>query len=301
MTIVSMAKLLLPATGALAAGALVWQASGAGTKLPFKAGKAETQSAKPEATERVIAEGRVVTYPGAEVTLGTEVAGTIVRLPVQEKSVVRRGDLIVELRADDLRASLTEARARIAEADADIRHCDREMRRTERLLAPHAGTQQDFDSWCHNLEMARARKEAAAAVAARLEATIAKTVVVAPIDGVVTSRLVHPGETVETGTRLVTIVDLSRLRVEAEVDEFDTGRIYLGTDVAITAEGYQDAVWRGKVEEIPDSVVGRRIKPEDPSRPTDTRVLLVKVIFQEANPLKLGQRVELTFSAPTNR
>jgi hypothetical protein len=49
----------------------------------------------------------------------------------------------------------------------------------------------------------------------------------------------------------------------------------------------------GKIEEIPDSVVARKLKPEDPGRPTDTRVLLVKVALLEKTPLKLGQRVEM--------
>jgi hypothetical protein len=47
------------------------------------------------------------------------------------------------------------------------------------------------------------------------------------------------------------------------------------------------------VEEIPDTVVGRRLKPQDPGKPEDTRVLLVKIAFQEPTPLKLGQRVEI--------
>ncbi len=49
------------------------------------------------------------------------------------------------------------------------------------------------------------------------------------------------------------------------------------------------------MEEIPDEVEGRKLKPEDPGKPTDTRVLLVKVAFDEATPLKLGQRVEVDF------
>lgn len=292
-------KLVLPVLGLLGTGAVVWQASGAADKCPLRrAGNAAVAPESESTKERVIAEGRVVTYPGAEVTLGTEVAGTIVRLPVQEKFVVRRGDLIAELRADDLRASLVEARARIAEAQADIRHYDSELRRAQRLLHAQATSEQDFDNWKHSRDLARTREQAASAAAARLEAMLAKTVIQAPIDGIVTSRLVHPGETVEAGTRMVTIVDLNRLRVEAEVDEFDAGRIHLGSEVAITAEGYRGKVWRGRVEEIPDAVVGRRLKPEDPSKPTDTRVLLVKIAFEEPTPLKLGQRIELEFRGP---
>ena len=57
----------------------------------------------------VIADGRLVAYPGAEVVIATELAGKIIRLPVQELSVVHRGDLLVELQSDDLRESRDEA------------------------------------------------------------------------------------------------------------------------------------------------------------------------------------------------
>src|SRR5262249_54083397 len=61
----------------------------------------------------------------------------------------------------------------------------------------------------------------------------------------------------------------------------------------ITAEGFPDRSWKGRVEEIPDSVTLRRLKPQDPSRPTDTRILAVKVAFAEPTPLRLGTTVEL--------
>jgi len=47
------------------------------------------------------------------------------------------------------------------------------------------------------------------------------------------------------------------------------------------------------VEEIPDSVVPRRIRPEDPGRPIDTLVVPVKIALAESTPLKLRQRVEI--------
>jgi hypothetical protein len=58
--------------------------------------------------------------------------------------------------------------------------------------------------------------------------------------------------------------------------------------VTITAEGYPGRSWKGRVEEIPDSVTLRRLKPQDPSRPTDTRILAVKVAFAETTPRSLS-------------
>src|SRR5437879_975668 len=69
----------------------------------------------------VSAEGRVVAYPGAEVTIGTDAGGTIARINVEEKDVVRKGQVIATIKADDTRAALVEARSRVGEADADVR------------------------------------------------------------------------------------------------------------------------------------------------------------------------------------
>ena len=93
----------------------------------------------------VAAEGRVVAYPGAEVVVGTDLAGTIVVLKVQEKEKVRRGQLLAELRSDDHRAALAEAKARVVEADADIRLAEAEVERARVLWQKDVGSRQAVD------------------------------------------------------------------------------------------------------------------------------------------------------------
>ena len=107
------------------------------------------------------------------------------------------------------------------------------------------------------------------------------------------------GQTVEAGQEAFTLADLSRLRVEGEAHEADAGAITLGAPVTITADGFPDRSWKGRVEEIPESVTLRRLKPQDPSRPTDTRILAIKVAFAEPTPLKLGTTVELAVEPAT--
>ena len=283
-------RLWIPALGAVVLLALIgrtlWTAS-AGAQA-----RGGITAAAPPAPQRVTADGRLVARPGAEVTLGSDLDGTIARVAVEEKDHVRRGQVLVELRADDLRASLAEARARVAEADADIRLATAEVERARKLLSAAVGTPREVDRAERDLDAANARRETAVASVARIQAELAKTRVVSPIDGVVLSREVHPGETIEAGRSLLRVADLTRTRVEAEVDEFDAAAIAEGARVTVTAEGY-DRSWPARVEEIPDAVSGRRLKPDDPGRPTDTRVLLVKIAFDQPTPLKLGQRVEV--------
>src|SRR5262245_59551292 len=246
-------RLALSATGLLLTAGLIVQSQPGEWRdrlrewTPLASPEVESVAESPE-SPHVAAEGRVVAYPGAEVVVGTEVAGLIVRLTAKEKSVVRAGDLIAELNSADLRASRAEADARVAEAEADIRFYDREVGRDQALLAKRATAPQSLDADLRGLESARARRGAALAVRDRLDALIAKTRITAPIDGVVTARHVQPGEIAGPGTAIVTIADLNRLRIEAEVDEFDTARVTLGSPVTITAEGYGPAKWRGTVE-----------------------------------------------------
>jgi multidrug efflux pump subunit AcrA (membrane-fusion protein) len=156
------------------------------------------------------------------------------------------------------------------------------------------GTQADQDVNHQKVGGVRARLIAAQAARDQLAALLDKTRIVSPIDGIIVARFVQPGETIEAMTSVVKVVDLSRLRIEAEVDEFDTGRVALNDEVIVVAEGFPGVVWKGQVEEIPDAVVARRISPEDPSRPIDTRILAVKIALIGPTPLKLGQRVEVT-------
>lgn len=280
--------LRLPLIVMLAAGL---SACGKPQENPGKASPTANISANQ--TARIIAEGRVVAYPGAEIVVSAEQSGVLVKLPVHEKMSVKKGDLIAELETDELRATVSESRAKIREAEANLQLAKLEVERSTLLFQKQMGTKQNLDRAVHDRQVALARLATAQAATQRNQASLEKSRIVSPIDGVIIGRHANPGEMAAPGTHLVTIADLSKTRVEAEVDEFDVGRIVAGAKVQVTAEGYANRSWQGKVEEIPDAVVDRRLKPQDPGRPSDTRVLLVKIALSEPTPLKLGQRVEV--------
>jgi HlyD family secretion protein len=284
-------------SGATAAGEESASEAAAPSSSP-SAGSAGPTGPAGGAAGQVAAEGRLVTYPGAQVVIGTDLAGTLVRLPVEEKQAVRRGQLLAELRADDLRSALAEARAKVAEAAADLQFAAKDADRSRFLAVNNAGTEREAERSASGRDAAAARLDTARAEVHRLDAVLAKTRILAPLDGTVVDRPVHPGEHVEAGAALLTVADLRRTRIEAEVDEFDAGHVVLGAPVAVAVEGFPGRSWSAHVEEIPDSVVARRLRPQDPGRPADTRVLLVKIALDEPTPIKLGQRVEVTIAPP---
>ena len=249
--------------------------------------------ARPSGDPRVVAEGRIAARPGAEVTVGTDAGGTVLALPVAERAAVRKGDLLVEFVADDQKAALAEAEAKLAEAEAEFAFQNGEFQRRSKAKTDPKQFVADLEGTRRDLAVADARRRQAVAGVSRARLVLARSRVVAPIDGVVLARHVEPGEVVAPGARLVTVCDLTRVRVEAEVDEFDAGRVAIGDIATITAEGQDGQAWSGRVEEVPDRVAERGIRPEDPGRATDTRVLLVKVAPEKPLPLKLGQRVEV--------
>jgi HlyD family secretion protein len=241
---------------------------------------------------RVIAEGRIVPYPGARIVVSTEVPGLVTNLPVREKSPVAAGALLAEIQADDVQASLLEARAHVGEIEADLVLARREEARARALSASGSITPEEFDRRTLAVASLEARRTTGLVRVRRLEITLGKTRLVAPFAGTILERHVHPGEVVAGGTPVVTLADLDRRRVEAEVDEYDAGRVRLGAKVTIRAEGHEGS-WAGQVEEIPDHVGARDLRPQDPARPSDLQILRVKVAFDGPCPLKLGQRVDL--------
>jgi HlyD family secretion protein len=279
--------LLLAVLGAGLLAATVIQArSAAGKAAP----PVNREAARPRG---VAAEGRVAGYPGSEVRIAAERGGRFTRVLVEEGQAVRAGQLLAELDSDELRAALAEARARIAEAEAELTLAQLNRERRERLVREQIVATHDLDQASRDLDIARARLATATAEAARYDAQLRKTRLVAPIAGTVIDRRVDTGETVETGDHAFTLADLARLRVDAEADEADAGAIAVGAPVAITADGYEGQAWKGTIEEIADAVTLRRLKTQDPGRPTDTRIVAVKVAFAEPSPLKLGTTVEL--------
>lgn len=140
---------------------------------------------------------------------------------------------------------------------------------------------------------AQAQRVQAQASLEHARALLANTVLRATVSGVVSHKLVEPGEAVDIGKPLLVLADVRKTIVKAEVDETDAGKIALGQVATVTADAYPGRVFRGTVIEIAPAVGKRTIKPEDPSKIGDMKILKTKIEVENPEGLRLGMSVEV--------
>src|SRR5882724_11707374 len=125
-------------------------------------------------------------------------------------------------------------------------------------------------------------------------AALGSTVVESTLDGKVTRKLVEPGEAVDISMQLMVLGDLQKIIVKAEVDETDVGKLSIGQRADVTADAYPGRVFPGRIYEMGQTVGKRRVKPEEPAKIQDMKVLEVKIeITEGGDDLKLGMTVDV--------
>ncbi len=175
---------------------------------------------------------------------------------------------------DSSESAFNVATARVAEFEAQLRLLQSGARRE--TLALHDA----------QVSQAEARIQ-------YMRSMLDKTRVTSPISGVLIERYLDAGEVVMPEKPLAQIADTSRLRINAEVDETDAGRLHLGDTAQISAYAYPGQVFRGRVAEIADYVGKREIKPNNPAVNLGLKIIQVKIALTEATPLKLGMTVDV--------
>jgi HlyD family secretion protein len=219
-------------------------------------------------TSRVRAPGKI--EPQTLVNISADIMGKVTRLAVKEGDRVKRGQLLLQLddtqrRADHVQArtALATGQARLRDAEARMRVTEANYQRQRALFDQKLLSQAEWDQATQTYEAARAafataREEVERSNAALTAAAdnLAKTRIVAPIDGVVSALYVEEGEIVivgtmnNPGTQILTVSDLSRMIVKADVDETDVVDVILGQKSKITVDAMPDTSFAGTVTEI---------------------------------------------------
>ena len=203
-------------------------------------------------SQTVTATGTIEAITTVEV--GTQVSGVIEKLYADFNSVVKKGQLLATLDETMLRASLDQSRATLMDAEADLKYQKLNYERSKALYEKSLIAQADFDQVEYNYKRAQASVANAKATLERNQVNLDYATITSPIDGVVLNRAVDEGQTVaasfNTPTLFTIANDLTRMQVQADVDEADIGQVKNGQRVEFTVDAFPGETFEGTVTEI---------------------------------------------------
>jgi HlyD family secretion protein len=237
------------------AGALVWYfflRDGDEKKVEFTFGEVE----RGDVEETVSCTGTLSAV--GTVLVGSQVSGTIEKLYVDFNDTVKKGQVLIKLDRSLLNAEVLSANATLLKNQAELAQAEAEFERSKKLFEKGFLSESDYILAETSLQTARAAIQSSKATLKRAKTNQKYAVIKSPIDGTVIERNVDEGQTIassfSTPQLFVIAEDMSRMQIEASVDESDIGLIKQGMEVRFTVQAYPDDEFTGTVRQV-------RLKP----------------------------------------
>lgn len=295
------------------AGALWWQ-SGA-RAVPVRT-VAARELAAANGGERTLLNASGYVVARRQATVSAKLTGKIAEVLVDEGMRVQAGQVLARLDASNLEASLKlaeaqaqAAQAALAETQVRLELAEREWRRIQELADTGVASEADLDQARAEVNSLRARLErqrAEVAVGERQVAVLLQQledlVIRAPFDGVVTTKDAQPGEMVSpvsagggfTRTGICTIVDMTSLEIEVDVNESFINRVQPGQPVEAVLDAYPDWKMPARVKAIIPTADRQKatVKVRVSLEALDPRILPqmgVKVAFRDTVTVAAGK------------
>ena len=224
----------------------------------FKNGKEEKIEYRTEKVTRGEIQ-TVVTATGTlnavtTVQVGSQVSGTIAKINVDFNDKVKKGQIIAQIDPTFLAASVRDAEASLQRSVAQYNQSQRNYERIKTLLGKELASQADYDAALAEYETNDAARKQAEAQLERAKINLRYATIRSPIDGVVISRAMDIGQTVAasfSAPTLFTIAnDLTKMQVQASVDEADIGKVHEAQEVTFTVDAYPDQTFKGTVQQV---------------------------------------------------
>ncbi|MBA2674581.1 efflux RND transporter periplasmic adaptor subunit [Ramlibacter sp.] len=186
------------------------------------------------------------------------VAGELQGLAVREGDTVKAGQVIARVDSTEYAARLKQAQQQAGSAKAQIDIAQRQWANNKALVDQGFISKSALDTSFSTLSGAESTHRAALAAVDVARKSVDDTVLRAPISGVVSQRLAQPGERVAIDGRVVEIVDLSRLELEATLSAADSVAVRVGQDAALQIEGSGRPIAAKVVRINPSAQAGSR-------------------------------------------
>lgn len=202
------------------------------------------------------------------VDVGSQISGQVTEVLVDFNDRVEAGQVIARIDPSTYEAQIAQgnaaigsARASLATAEATLRNAEADHARKAELAAQQLVARGDLDQARAARDQARAQVAAAHAQVAQQQAAtrttrlnLQRTVIRSPVDGVVLTRSIEPGQTVAASLQAPVLFqiaeDLSRMEIVLAIDEADIGQVKPGQDVAFTVDAFPERRFRGEVQQV---------------------------------------------------
>lgn len=211
-----------------------------------------TKIARGDITQAVTATGDL--QPVVTVDIGAQVSGQIKEVLVDYNSIVKQGDVLARIDESTPTQRLRQAEADLASTEASNQLIQINAKRTAELFEKKLVSQQELDSINAQLAQSNASLLTRRAAVANAQLDLERTVITAPIDGMVLDRKTDKGRTVNASMNaptLFTLVNnLTKMQINAAVAEADVGSISEGQEVKFTVDAFPNRTFAGTVRQV---------------------------------------------------
>ena len=183
-------------------------------------------------------------------TVKARVAGELKTILVREGESVKPGQVLARIDTQDAQARLDEKLADLEGGRAQLALAQKNRANNLALLQQKFISQNAFDSVQSSHQVSEARLKALEAQVALAKKALADTVITAPQAGIVSQRHAQPGEKLPVDGKILTLVDLAEMEVEAALPAGDIPSIRVGQEVNFRVEGFGEREFRGRIERI---------------------------------------------------
>ncbi|MFQ5824381.1 MAG: efflux RND transporter periplasmic adaptor subunit [bacterium] len=239
----------------------------------------EVQTAKVkkgDITQLVSGSGKV--QPEKEIKISAFVSAEIKKLHVKEGDKVSEGELLVELDRTRYEASLDRAKSDLKSAKASLKKAKSELKRAKELYSKKLFSEADLEGAEANYELAESTVEQSQAILKQVRDDLSKTRLISPITGTVAKLNKEEGE-IALGSQfqadvIMTVADLTRMEMVAEIDENDVVLVSLGDSAEIEVDALPDEIFHGIVSEIAHTATTRGRGTQEEVTNFDVKILI---------------------------
>jgi HlyD family secretion protein len=232
----------------LAVGAWFWFGNKGSAAIQWRTGKVE------KGDLRIVVTATGTLSADTTVQVGTQVSGVIDKIFVDFNSVVKKGQVVAVLDTTYLASSVEDASSAMYRAQVQVDLTKLNYDRNKELFDEKVIAKSDYDQSYSDYMTALGNARSAKSSLDRAKINLRYATIVAPVSGVVISRAVDRGQTVaasfSTPTLFAIANDLTKMQVQASIDEADIGKIKNGQDVNFTVDAYPDLTFSGTVSQI---------------------------------------------------